>query len=70
MKDVTLKVTGMQCGGCATTVQRAPSGVQGVRRADVSLEHGRAELLAEDDVAVADLATAVKNAGCAAAESA
>lgn len=70
MKNVTLNVTGMKCDGCASNVQRALSGVQGVRRADVSLEEARADLLTEDAVGVEDLVTAVKNAGYDAAESA
>ncbi len=41
MKMITLSIAGMTCQGCANTVTAALAGVEGVRRADVSLEHPR-----------------------------
>ncbi len=63
MKNVTLNVTGMTCEGCATTVSTALKRVDGVRRADVSLEAEEANLVLDDDVRAEDLVAAVARAG-------
>jgi len=41
---VTLKISGMSCGGCVKSVTRILSAVPGVSRASVDLESGRAEI--------------------------
>ncbi len=48
MKKITLSIAGMTCQGCANTVKAALVGVEGVRRADVSLEQKQAGLVLED----------------------
>lgn len=63
MKKLTLDVEGMKCEGCENAVDSALSGVEGVRRADVSHEDGRAELVLDDDVPPETLLTAVEDAG-------
>lgn len=68
MRKVTLDVEGMTCEGCASAVESALSGIEGVRRADVSLEAGEARIVAEDELAVADLVAAVEGAGYGAAD--
>lgn len=70
MKRLTLEVTGMKCGGCANAVASALSGVEGVRRVEVSLDDGRAELVADDGLAAGDLVAAVEEAGYDASPSA
>lgn len=70
MKDVTLRVTGMHCQGCVGSVRAALEGVEGVRRAEVSLEEERATVLAEDGVEPDALAAAVESAGYEAAPAA
>lgn len=68
MKNVTLDVEGMGCEGCASTVESALSGVEGVRRADVSLDEKEARVTAEDEVTAEDLVAVVEEAGYGAAE--
>lgn len=63
MKKLTLEVTGMKCEGCANAVDAALDRVDGVRRADVSLEGSRAELILDDEASEADLVAAVEEAG-------
>ncbi len=63
MKKITLSIGGMSCQGCANTVKGALAGVEGVRRADVSLEQKQARLVLEDAGSVDDLVSAVREAG-------
>ncbi len=63
MKKITLSIAGMSCQGCANTVKAALAGVEGVRRADVSLEQEQARLVLEDAGSVDDLVSAVQGAG-------
>lgn len=44
MDTTRLKVTGMSCGGCAASVERALLKVPGVVSAKVSLHEGQAEV--------------------------
>jgi Cu+-exporting ATPase len=41
-KVLELKVDGMRCNGCVTSVQRALSEIPGVTEAEVRLEEGKA----------------------------
>ncbi len=63
MKKITLSIAGMSCQGCANTVKGALAGVEGVRRADVSLEQTQARLVLEDAGSVDALVSAVQEAG-------
>ncbi len=63
MKKITLSIAGMSCQGCANTVKGALAGIEGVRRADVSLEQEQARLVLEDAGSVDDLVSAVQEAG-------
>ncbi len=63
MKKITLSIAGMSCQGCANTVKGALAGVEGVRRADVSLEQEQARLVLENAGSVDDLVSAVQEAG-------
>ncbi|HII81396.1 MAG TPA: heavy-metal-associated domain-containing protein [Methanosarcina sp.] len=42
MTQKTIKVEGMSCGHCVMRVKKAIEGVQGVKKADVSLENKQA----------------------------
>ena len=42
METLTIKVSGMTCGGCVASVKRVVQAVAGVESADVSLEKGEA----------------------------
>ncbi len=63
MKQITLSIAGMSCQGCANTVKGALAGIEGVRRADVSLEQEQARLVLEDAGSVDALVSAVWEAG-------
>lgn len=63
MRNVELEVTGMGCESCATAVRSALESVEGVRRAEVSLESRRARTLLEDGVDETALIEAVEAAG-------
>jgi copper chaperone len=66
MKTVELKVEGMSCGHCVTTVKSALTVVPGVQPVDVSLEGKKATVRADDAVADGTLVEAVEQAGYAA----
>lgn len=59
----SLQVSGMKCEGCAKGVTSALEGVEGVRRAEVSLEGGRAEVDADPSVTLGALVAAVEDLG-------
>ena len=42
MQTITLNIGGMTCGGCVKSVARILEGVNGVAKAEVSLEHKNA----------------------------
>jgi len=42
METTVLKVNGMTCGGCVRSVKNVLEGIQGVSRAEVSLEKAQA----------------------------
>lgn len=64
MKTTRLKVTGMTCGHCAETVQKALRGSPGVRNATVHLNTGAAEVEYEEEkVAPEQLIAAVEHEG-------
>ncbi len=47
MKEIQLKISGMTCGHCASSVKQALESVDGVVRADVNLQDGSAVVTAE-----------------------
>ncbi len=57
-----LKVDGMRCNGCVTSVQRALSEISGVTDAEVQLDEGRA-LIRGNGVSVQELIEAVVSLG-------
>lgn len=64
MKTTRLKVTGMTCGHCADTVQKALRTNSGVRNATVHLDSGAAEVeYDEAKVAPEQLVAAVEKEG-------
>lgn len=67
MKTI-LKVKGMTCQHCVQSVTKALQGVAGVRRVNVSLERGRAEVEHSEGVSTASLTQAVTDAGYEAEE--
>jgi copper chaperone CopZ len=45
----TLKISGMKCGGCVSSVREALEAVAGVESADVSLEQAQAVVRGDAD---------------------
>ena len=60
---ITLKVTGMTCGGCVAAVKKTLEAIAGVEEAAVDLQSGRAEVITRDDISPDQLVMAVKLAG-------
>jgi copper chaperone len=64
MKHLTMKVKGMTCGGCVSSVRRALENVEGVESAVVDLKEASAEIFFDDTfVDPRTLARAVEAAG-------
>ncbi len=64
MQTELLKVTGMTCGGCVSTVTRALQAIDGVGDVEVSLSAGEATVQYDEGLTSPDrLKSAVKGAG-------
>jgi copper chaperone len=64
MESVTIKIHGMTCGGCVASVTRVLNAIEGVSRADVSLEQASAQIEFDAQrVNVARLRNAIEDAG-------
>lgn len=64
MTDLTLKITGMSCGGCVRSVTGVLKALPGVSAVDVTLEPGEARVSFDPaQVSPAQLAAAVEDAG-------
>ena len=59
----TLAITGMSCEHCVSHVKSALEGMEGVTRAEVSLEGNQAAVALSADVSDAELVAAVEAAG-------
>lgn len=63
-RTVTIRVKGMTCGGCATSVEKALKGTEGVQEARVSFERGKAVIKYDDQkVTVAKLREVINSTG-------
>jgi len=54
IRTVTLRVKGMTCGGCATSVEKALKSTEGVESVRVSFERGRAIIKYDDQKVTVD----------------
>ena len=64
MQTETLKVTGMTCGGCTSTVTRTLKSMPGVDDVNVSLSAGEATVQYDEQVTSPDqMKSAVQGAG-------
>ena len=64
MEKLTMKVGGMTCMGCVSSVTRVLQGVTGVDKVDVSLEKAQASIEFDPALASRDqLCAAVERAG-------
>ena len=64
MKEISLKISDIDCAACVERLNRAISAVNGVRDAAVNYASGRALIsYNEDEASIASIAAAVKKAG-------
>lgn len=64
MQTLTLKISGMACGGCANTVKQALLALEGVSTAEVShVEAGASVIFDAQKIAPSQIAAAVTAAG-------
>ena len=63
MKETRLRIPDMSCGHCVAAVQRALETLEGVEEVEVSLDTKIAKIRAIQELAVADLVSAVQRAG-------
>ena len=69
MKSITLHVTGMTCGGCVKSVTRAWEELNGVEKAVVTLDDGKAEITFDESaVSIPQLIETIEDAGFDATE--
>ena len=63
-RTVTLRVKGMTCGGCVTSVENALKSTEGVKTVRVSFEKGKAVIKYDDQkVTVAKLREVINSTG-------
>jgi len=64
MKTITLNIDGITCGGCVESVTRLLEGVEGVEKAEVSLENKNAVITFDESKTDTDaLIDAVEDGG-------
>jgi copper ion binding protein len=63
MSTVTVNVTGMSCGHCASSVREEVGSISGVTAVDVDLASGTVTVDSEHDVEADDIKRAVEDAG-------
>ncbi|MEU0108466.1 heavy metal-associated domain-containing protein [Streptomyces sp. NPDC006251] len=63
MSESTYTVTGMTCESCAQRITKAVSGVAGVQKVEVDVAAGRVTVFSDGELAAADVAAAVSEAG-------
>lgn len=64
METATLDISGMTCSGCAQSVTRVLSGLNGVEKVAVSLDHANAQITFDPKVVnLDDFRFVVKAAG-------
>lgn len=69
MKETTLSVTGMTCGGCVNSVQKVLAALPGVQSAEVTLAPGEARVVHDETRIGRDaLVQAIVDAGFGVAE--
>ena len=63
MKEITLKVKGMVCGGCENRVKNALGEIEGVENIEASFETGIVKVTSKDDVKKETLEETIEDIG-------
>jgi copper chaperone CopZ len=63
MSTTTITVTGMSCGGCASSVRAELTTIPGIVDVDIDLANGRVTIDSEAPVNTAAIRAAVEEAG-------
>ncbi|AMW35273.1 heavy-metal-associated domain-containing protein [Haematospirillum jordaniae] len=63
MAELTIKISGMTCSGCARTVEKAVMGIPGVTSARVDLSRQEVTLEAQETLQLSTVQKAVEQAG-------
>jgi copper chaperone len=63
MRSVTVTVSGMTCGHCATSVREEVTSIPGVTAVDVDVASGKVRIDSEHHVDAAAIENAVEEAG-------
>lgn len=58
-----LKINGMNCEGCQSSVEKAILEIQGIERLEIQLETGDGNIWHDPGVSAVDIAEAVRGAG-------
>ncbi len=64
MKEVNLKIEGMHCAGCSTRLEKVLNNLEGVEKAEVSLEEKQAIIkYDETKINIENIKEAIDDAG-------
>ena len=63
MRTISIPIAGMTCNGCAASATTAIAAVPGVKRVQVSLAAGTADITADERATDAVIAAAIERAG-------
>ena len=64
MKEVSLKIKGMHCTGCSTRLEKVLNNQEGVEKAEVSFEDGKAEIkYDENQIKLEEIKETIEDAG-------
>ena len=64
MKEIELKIKGMHCTGCSTRLEKVLNNQEGVEKAEVSFEEGKAEIkYDENQIKLEEIKETIEDAG-------
>ena len=63
MKEINLKVEGMECAGCEKRIQNAVSNIKGVKEVKANHENGVVVITAKDGVNVEEIKNKINDLG-------
>ena len=64
MKEINLKIEGMHCAGCSTRLEKVLNNLDGVEKAQVSLEEKKATIkYNETKISIENIKNVIEDAG-------